>query len=214
MVAEMIRIRWWGHACFEISNGKVIVIDPHDGISIGIPPPKTKADVILVTHEHFDHNQTRIVEKEGSVVVRGEKTVNGLSVRALTAYHDKDGGARRGETTIFIFEYGGVTFCHLGDLGHMPDDDLIERIGDVDILFIPVGGVFTINAQEARRLCERMRTRVIVPMHYKIEGLALPIENIDAFIDAIGYEIRYVANEIDIDTEDFSTEKEVWVFSL
>lgn len=97
MVAEMIRIRWWGHACFEISNGKVIVIDPHDGISIGIPPPKTKADVILVTHEHFDHNQTRIVEKEGSVVVRGEKTVNGLSVRALTAYHDKDGGARRGK---------------------------------------------------------------------------------------------------------------------
>lgn len=96
----------------------------------------------------------------------------------------------------------------------MLDDDLIERIGDVDILFIPVGGVFTINAQEARRLCERMRTRVIVPMHYKIEGLALPIENIDAFIDAIGYEIRYVANEIDIDTEDFSTEKEVWVFSL
>jgi L-ascorbate metabolism protein UlaG (beta-lactamase superfamily) len=210
----MMCIRWWGHACFEISNGTVLVIDPHDGISIGIPPPKTKADIVLVTHDHFDHNQTRVVEKEGTHVVYGEADIDGITVRTVAGYHDREDGARRGSITIFVVEYHGITLCHLGDLGHVIDNAMVDAIGDVDVLFVPVGGVFTLDAREALEVCRRVRTKVIVPMHYKIEGLSLPIEGVDAFLAAAAYETRYVANEIDIETDDLPQEKEVWVFSL
>ncbi|RLF50469.1 MAG: Zn-dependent hydrolase [Thermoplasmata archaeon] len=208
-----MRIRWHGHACFEISNGKVIVIDPHDGVSIGIAPPKAKADIILITHDHFDHNQARIVEKEGSKIIdKGE--INGIKIKSYVAYHDKERGAARGEIKIFKIEYNGIKFCHLGDLGHILDDDLINEIGEIDLLFIPVGGVFTINAKEAWELCRKMDAKVIVPMHYKIEGLSLPIDTIDKFLEIVNYEIRHVANEIEIEKEDLPKNKEVWVFSL
>ncbi len=210
----MIRIRWHGHACFEIANEKVIVIDPHDGISIGIPPPKTKADVILVTHDHFDHNKVREVEKEESIVVRESKEVDGIKIETMKAYHDKNEGRKRGEITIFKLEYEGIRFCHLGDLGHILNDETIEKIGEIDILFIPVGGVFTVDAKEAMELCKKIDTKVIVPMHYKIEGLSLPIEGVDAFLDLSDFYVRYVANEIEIERDDLPKEKEVWVFSL
>lgn len=211
---KMLKIRWHGHACFEISNEKVIVIDPHDGVSIGIPPPKTKADIILITHDHFDHNQSRIVEKEGSIIVKEDKEIEGIKIRVFKAYHDREMGSKRGEVRIFKIEYNGIRFCHLGDLGHVLDDETIEKLGEIDLLFIPVGGVFTIDANEAIELCRKMNVKVIIPMHYKIEGLSLPINSIDSFLEKAEYEIRHVANEIEIDIEDLPKEKEIWVFSL
>ena len=98
----MIKIRWHGHACFEISNSKTIVIDPHDGASIGIEPPRVRADVILVSHEHFDHNQVKAVEKEGSIVVRESKEIDGIRIEVFKAYHDKSKGSKRGEISISI----------------------------------------------------------------------------------------------------------------
>ncbi len=211
----MIKIRWHGHACFEISNDKTLVFDPHDGVSIGILPPKVKADIIFISHDHFDHNKSRVVEKEDSVVITGEKEIEGLKIETFKAYHDKEMGAKRGEVTIFKVTYDGITFCHLGDLGMIPSDELIERLGEIDILFIPVGGVFTIDAKEALEICKKIKTRVIVPMHYKIEGLSLPIERLEKFLEQIeDYDVRYVANEIEIEKEDLPKEKEIWVFGL
>jgi len=211
---KMIRIRWHGHACFEIANEKTIVIDPHDGISIGIHPPKTKADIILITHDHFDHNQARIVEKAESILIKESKTVDGIKIEIINAYHDKEEGRKRGEIKIFKIEYEGIKFCHLGDLGHVLSSETINKIGSIDVLFIPVGGVFTIGAKEALEICKKIDVKAIVPMHYKIEGLSLPIERIDAFLDIVDYPVRHVANEIEIDREDLPTEKEIWVFSL
>ncbi len=210
----MIRIRWHGHSCFEISDEKTIVIDPHDGTSIGIPPPRAKADIIIITHDHFDHNQARIVEKEGSVKVYDSKEVNGIKIEGITAYHDKEMGKKRGEIKIFKFELDGLKFCHLGDIGHVLDADMVKKIGKIDILFVPVGGVFTVNAEEAMEIARKVDTRVIVPMHYKIEGLSLPINPLEPFLNLSDYEIRYVANEIEMDKEDIPAEKEIWVFSL
>ena len=210
----MIKIRWHGHSCFEISDEKTIVIDPHDGTSIGIPPPRAKADIIIITHDHFDHNQARIVEKEGSVKVYDSKEVNGIKIEGITAYHDKEMGKKRGEIKIFKFELDGLKFCHLGDIGHVLDADMVKKIGKIDILFVPVGGVFTVNAEEAMEIARKVDTRVIVPMHYKIEGLSLPINPLEPFLNLSDYEIRYVANEIEMDKEDIPAEKEIWVFSL
>ncbi|HEC76572.1 MAG TPA: Zn-dependent hydrolase [Thermoplasmatales archaeon] len=210
----MIRIRWHGHACFEISNEKNVVIDPHDGISIGIPPPKTKADLILITHEHYDHNKSRVVEKEGSIIVKENRKINGIEIETFSAYHDKFGGERRGEIKIFKINFEGIKFCHLGDLGHILEEETVRKIGEIDILFIPVGGVFTIDAREAIETCKKIDAKVIIPMHYKIEGLSLRIDGIEPFIDLSPYEVRYIGNEIEMDSEDIPKEKEIWIFSL
>jgi len=211
----MIRIRWHGHSCFEFSNGMTLVIDPHDGASIGISPPKVKADVILVTHDHFDHNQTRVVEKEGSIVVRESKRIEGIEIEAIKAYHDKEKGSKRGEINMYKVNYDFISFLHVGDLGHMLDDETIKRIGKIDMLFVPVGGVFTIDAGEAYELSKKIDAKIIVPMHYKIEGLSLPIDRLEKFIEVSkDIPVRYVANEIEIEKEDIPKEKEIWVFSL
>ncbi|KAA0003540.1 MAG: MBL fold metallo-hydrolase [Thermoplasmata archaeon] len=210
----MIKIRWHGHSCFEFSNGKTLVIDPHDGASIGISPPKARADIILITHDHFDHNQARVVEKEGSVVVKESKKMNGIEIEAIKAYHDNERGNKRGEINMFKVSYDFLKFLHVGDLGHMLDEETIKKIDGIDMLFLPVGGVFTIDAKEAYEIAKKINTKIIVPMHYKIEGLSLPIDRIDKFIELSEFPIRYVANEIEIEKEDIPESKEIWIFSL
>jgi L-ascorbate metabolism protein UlaG (beta-lactamase superfamily) len=213
----MITIRWHGHACFEIADDVIIVTDPHDGSSIGIAPPAVKADIVLVSHDHYDHNKIWVVEKDGSEIIkRGVKSKRIANIRGVKAYHDKDKGSRRGEITIFTFTLDGLTFCHLGDLGHMLDEVTLNELGDIDILFVPVGGVFTLDGREALEICRKIQPKVIVPMHYKISGLSLPIERVDDFLAHIEgeYPVRYVANEIEIEKEDLSSEGEVWIFTL
>jgi len=213
----MIKIRWHGHACFEISNDLTIVTDPHDGSSIGIKPPGVKADIVLVSHDHYDHNKVRMVEKEGTERIEGgEKKIQDVTIKSIGAYHDKEKGSRRGDITIFIFTIEGITFCHLGDLGHILDDEKVKEMGDIDILFIPVGGVFTIDGKEALEICRKIRPKVIVPMHYKISGLSLPIERVDDFLAHVEgeYPVRYVANEIEIEKEDLPSSGEIWIFTL
>ncbi len=213
----MIKVRWHGHACFEVSDNLTIVTDPHDGSSIGIPSPYVRADIVLVSHEHYDHNKVKSVEKEGMVVLRdGNRSIDGIEIDSLKEYHDKEQGKKRGEITIFKFTVDGITFCHLSDLGRVIDDDMAKRIGNVDILFIPVGGIFTIDGNEAIEVCKKIKPKVVVPMHYKVGGLSLPIERVDSFLSNAReyYDIRHVANEIEIERDDLPEESEVWVFTL
>lgn len=214
----MITIVWHGHSCFEITNERAtIVTDPHDGSSIGIQPPHVKADIILVSHDHYDHNKVKVVEKETSTVVRrGDKTVRDIEISSYTTYHDKNEGKKRGSNTIFSFVIDEITFCHLGDLGHLLPEEVIASLGNIDVLFIPVGGVFTIDAEEATNLCKNIMPRVAIPMHYRVGGLSLPIERVDEFLEKVRkmYEIRHVANEIEIEHEDLPDGHEVWVFTL
>ncbi len=213
----MIKVRWHGHACFELTDDVTLVTDPHDGSSIGIQPPSVRADVVLVSHDHYDHNKVKAVKKDTTTVVReGGKTVEDIQILSWQAHHDREEGAKRGVITIFRFVIDGLTFCHLGDLGHPIDDELAEQIGDVDVLFIPVGGVFTIDGEEALNVCRTIKPRVVIPMHYKVGGLSLPVERIDPFLDAArpDYMIRHVANEIEVDKSDLPDEPEIWVFTL
>ncbi|HEC89782.1 MAG TPA: Zn-dependent hydrolase, partial [Thermoplasmatales archaeon] len=147
----MLRIRWHGHACFEITDEVTIVTDPHDGKSIGIHPPTVQGDIILVSHDHFDHNSVKTVEKEKSIVITDIKphTISGVKIRGVEAFHDEAKGSKRGTINIYVFTVDDITFCHLGDLGHVLDEETVKKIGEVDILFIPVGGTYTIDAKEA-----------------------------------------------------------------
>lgn len=212
----MLQIRWHGHSCFEIKDDITLVTDPHDGKSIGIPAPNIEGDIILVSHDHYDHNSVKTVEKIGSKVVRDERKRNiyNVVIRGIKTYHDENFGDSRGENIIFKFLIDDINFCHLGDLGHILEEDIAEKIGDVDILFIPVGGNFTIDANYAWKIVNLIKPSIIIPMHYKIGGLSLPIDTLDKFLETSIFKILKVGNEIDFEKADIPNESEIWAFTL
>lgn len=212
-----MRIRWHGHACFEIGGSVQVVTDPHDGKSLGIGPPKVKGDIILISHDHFDHNCAKLVKKQdASVLTAPVMTVEqGVRVEGLEASHDDADGAKRGKITMFRFELDGMSFCHLGDLGHDLDDATVERISPLDFLFVPVGDVFTIGPSTAKTIVDRIAPRVAIPMHYRMPGLSLSIRPVQDFLALCGKDqVVKVGNEVDFAPEDLpSSGTEVWLFS-
>ncbi len=212
----MLQVRWHGHSCFEITNNIKIVTDPHDGRSIGIPTPHVSADIILVSHDHYDHNSVKTVEKENSKIITDERkrNISDVEIKGIPSFHDESHGEKRGKNIIFRFNIDGINFCHLGDLGHVLDDESIEKIGDVDILFIPVGGNFTIDADQAWSIAEKIKPKIVVPMHYKIGGLSIPIESIEGFLEKKQHKIFKVGNEVEINKDDLPEELEIWTFTL
>jgi L-ascorbate metabolism protein UlaG (beta-lactamase superfamily) len=212
-----LRVRWHGHACFEIAGSTVVVTDPHDGKSIGIKPPKTTADVVLVSHDHFDHNCSKAVAGADSAVVTDPVMTldRGVRIEGVEAFHDDQGGGKRGRVTIFRFEVDGFSFCHLGDLGHVIDDSVAERLTGVDFLFVPVGDVFTIGPDDALKVIDKVRPKVAVPMHYRTQGLSLSIKPVQDFLKLVDKDrVMKVGNEVDVGQEDLpETGTEYWVFS-
>ena len=212
----MLQIRWHGHSCFEIKDDLTIVTDPHDGKSIGIPSPTVAADIILVSHDHYDHNSVKTVQKANSTVITDERkrTISDIEIKGIPSFHDKSQGAKRGNNIIYKFTLDDITFCHLGDLGHELDDETLSNLKDIDILFIPIGGTFTINADQAWNVIKKINPKIVIPMHYKIGGLSLPISTIDPFLEKSKYKTLKVGNEIEIEKDDIQQELEVWTFTL
>jgi L-ascorbate metabolism protein UlaG (beta-lactamase superfamily) len=210
-------IRWHGHACFEIDGSVKVVTDPHDGKSIGLAPPKVKADLILISHDHYDHNCRSVVSRpDSSLISEPVMTVEkGVRVEGIPADHDPDGGRKRGKITIFRFELDGISFCHLGDLGHSLDESMVDRIGAVDILFVPVGGTFTIGPKAAREVVDVLAPKIAVPMHYRVPGLRISLQPVQSFLDeAKGIRIVQVGNEMEFTQDDLPEHgPEIWVFS-
>jgi L-ascorbate metabolism protein UlaG (beta-lactamase superfamily) len=203
------------HSCFEIEDAITVVIDPHDGRSIGMKPPSLRADLVLITHDHFDHNAVRVVRGDYVVIKEaGSRNVKGVSVRGIVAYHDDVRGEKRGRMNLFRFTMEGVVFCHLGDLGHLLSQEQVEELGRVDVLFVPVGGVFTIDGAQAQQLVRMIRPKVAVPMHFRVGGLSLSIHNADEFLEGLPEErVVRVGNEVEFEKEELPEETEYWVFS-
>lgn len=211
-----MRIRWHGHACFEFEDSeRTVVLDPHDGRSIGIKPPVASADVVLMTHNHYDHNAVRSISgKHTDVLSRnGLFDVKGFTVEGLHTYHDTTHGSERGENTMYLFEMDGISVCHCGDLGAMPDEGVLSKIRGVDILLVPTGEVFTMVLSEVRRFVEEVNPSIVIPMHYRVGGLSIPISPLDDFLELIPEDnIDYVGNEIDVYIDDITDLKACWVF--
>lgn len=210
-----MRIIWHGHSCFEVKGSSTVVIDPHDGKSIGIKQPMVRADVVLISHEHFDHNCARIVKGEPTVVRDVQPRVErGVRIAGLNAFHDEERGEKRGRMNIFTFELDGMRFCHCGDLGHRLNDEQVRTIGKVDFLMVPTGGIFTIDGVAAQELVQRIAPKVAVPMHYKIGGLSISIDTVDTFLKGLPEEkVVRVGNEVEFLDDELPEDLEYWIFS-
>ena len=213
-----MKVKWWGHATFEVKGNKVTVVtDPHGG-SVGLPEPKCAGDIILVSHDHFDHySKVEDVCKSGAEKVLwldGTKTVKGVPIKGIRAFHDESGGSQRGPNVIYTFEVDGVKFCHLGDLGHIPTDEQISEIGEVDVLFIPVGGVFTVDAAGATEVANLIKSKIIIPMHYKVPGLSIGLAGVEEFTKDKPRVKEIGSSEVEISKDNLPAETEIWVLSL
>ncbi len=164
-----------GHAKFliELENGMRIVTDPYDA-SCGYPVTPMRADVVLVSHGHHDHCAAETISGVQQVIREAGvyDLEEGVTVRAIGADHDDAGGAKRGKTLLFCLEAEGLRVMHMGDLGHVPTQEQLEALGRADVLMIPVGGFYTIDAPTAVQVAELLQARVVLPMHYKTSANA------------------------------------------
>ena len=183
----MVDVTWLGHACFLLrGEAKRLIFDPFKGI--GLPEPTEKADIILCSHSHSDHNNVKAVRYEKSVIVEGfagKKQVDDLSIRGIAAYHDTAQGGQRGKNFIYAVRFENIMFCHLGDLGHELSQSQVDEIGAVDVLFIPIGGFYTIGPQQARKVMESIKPKITVPMHYRLPGMSATFNALSSVEDFI-----------------------------
>ena len=183
-----MNITWLGHSCFRLESKEgSVLIDPF-GKETGLRPPKIKDNLVLVTHHHFDHNNTDEANPEAFIIDGpGEYERNGISVRGISSFHDKSEGKERGLNTIYVIKAEDLTVCHLGDFGQDKfEDHQLEEIGDVDILMIPVGGTYTIDYKEAVSVISQIEPKIVIPMHYKIKDLKVNIDGPEKFLKEIG----------------------------
>ncbi|MBI2463777.1 MBL fold metallo-hydrolase [Candidatus Peregrinibacteria bacterium] len=185
-----MEIIWHGQSCFTIKNNDItIVTDPYSGI--GLKLPKLAADVITVSHQHQDHSFVEGVEGNPKVLDwAGEYEIKGVPFIAIDSFHyaksEGPEAEKRGGNLIMVFEIDGVKMCHLGDLGHTLTNEMNEAIGDVDVLMVPVGGVYTIDHHKAHEVIEQIDPRLVIPMHYKVPGLTVELGEIEPFLKEIG----------------------------
>jgi L-ascorbate metabolism protein UlaG (beta-lactamase superfamily) len=197
-VIAAVTIVWYGQAFFKLAAPEAaVVIDPFDNTFFDYPLPRgLTADVLLITHEHKDHNNAAIVGGNPFVLrsekgvgqfqkqVQGAAGAKQLQIVGTAAYHDEVKGAQRGPDTIYSFELDGIRFCHVGDLGHVLSAGQIQSIGGVDVLLIPVGGHFTLDVGKVRTVINQLKPRIVVPMHYKTKYTPkLPVAPVDDFLD-------------------------------
>ncbi|MFH1427695.1 MAG: MBL fold metallo-hydrolase [Patescibacteria group bacterium] len=184
-------ISWLGQSCFKIqdkisSDGITVVTDPFDK-SIGLKPPSFEADIVTVSHDHFDHNNIKSLRGNPYVVKgAGEYDIHGVLVEGVESYHDSKNGAEKGKNIMCRIEVDDISIVHLGDLGHILDNKQLERLAGADILLIPVGGVYTIDSKKAVEVVSQIEPRIVIPMHYKVKGLKVDIETADKFIKELG----------------------------
>lgn len=211
-----MKIKWHGHSCFEISSDDItVVIDPHDGKSIGIKPPRATADIVLMTHSHYDHNAARVIDGNhmNCLQKEGVFTCKDVIFEGFPSFHDNENGSLRGNNTIYTFELDGMRVCHVGDLGTIPSDEVMARIKDVDFLFVPIGEVYTMEMSDVKRFIEMVHAKVTIPMHYRVGGLTISISSIDDFLSLVPKDnVRYVGNSIDVMKDELPDTAECWVF--
>jgi len=213
-----MKIRWNGHSSFTITgkNGLVIVTDPYEpgafGGGIGYQQIDVQPDIVTVSHDHDDHNYTAGFSGDFAVV-RKAGEFKGVTFDALDTYHDENKGANRGENLVFAFAVDGVRICHLGDLGHPLSDEQAEKLGAVDVLLLPVGGHFTIDYLQAADVVNKLKPKIVIPMHFKTDKCGFPIAEVSAFTEGKERVNHVGADEIELTADNLPGATEILVLN-
>lgn len=203
-----MKIKYLGHSSFKLeeSTGTCVVCDPYDE-SVGYEMSKVSADAVTVSHKHYDHDSIKSVGGSPIVIdTECSHDLPGVEINAIKSFHDNVRGKARGENIIFKFRMDGIDVCHLGDLGEECSASLIELILPVNVLLIPVGGNYTIDANMAKEYVERIMPDVVIPMHYREKGCKIDIDKIDDFLKLFDEEqiVELEESEINLSRSDFN----------
>lgn len=183
-------IKWLGHSCFQLTlkNGKSIVIDPFDE-SVGYEPVDEKADIVLISHDHHDHSYVKGIKGNYELIRgAGEYQTDYVKITGVDIDHDDQKGKLRGQVVVNIIEAEGIRVMHMSDIGCVPDESFFKNVGKIDILMIPIGGVYTIDAKGALEIIEKLKPNMTIPMHYMTSVLKLPLKGIHEFTTLAGKE--------------------------
>jgi L-ascorbate metabolism protein UlaG (beta-lactamase superfamily) len=212
-----MKIKYFAHSSFLITadNGTRIITDPyHPAKDLNYNIVSESADIVTVSHGHMDHNFVESVDGDPKVLSKaGEQSVKGIHIKAIPTFHDTEKGSRRGPNLIFVFSCDGLNLCHMGDQGHLLSASQIAQIKPADVLLIPVGGYYTIDAGEAARISEDLGAKIIIPMHFKTAKCQLPIATVDDFISRKSTVNRLQGSEYEISADKLPTEPQIIVLS-
>lgn len=212
-----MKVKFLGHAAFLITSdsGIRIITDPYKpgcfdgGIQYG--QITETADIVTISHEHDDHNDTNI--NGDPIFVRNDESqeIKGIKINGIKVFHDTSGGSERGTNVIFIMNVDGINIAHLGDLGHELSDDEIKKIGSVDVVLVPIGGYFTIDTQTAEKIVTALKPKIVIPMHYKTEKCGFPIAPLESFVQ--NKEIKKCEGEVEICKGTLPTSMSIYVLA-
>lgn len=209
-----MHILWHGQSCFQIittpQKGEQVsvCVDPFSK-DIGLRSPSFAANLVLVTHDHYDHNNKQALSGQPFIIDGpGEYEIKDVFIQGIQSWHDAVEGKERGKNTIYTIDTEDMRLCHLGDLGQKElSDRQLEQMGDVDILMIPVGGVYTINGQEAAKIISQVEPRVVIPMHYAIPKLKVKLDGVDKFLKAMGVRVAEPQGKLLVKKKDLGEEE-------
>ncbi len=212
-----MKIQYFGHSCFYLKNKTVsVLMDPFNSQMVGLKMPKVEADIVTVSHQHEDHNFVSACSNKPVVFdFPGEYEVGGVKVYGYQSFHDDQQGLKRGENIIFKVVINNVVLTHLGDLGHIPDEQLIDELEDTDVLLVPVGGVYTINVSQAKQIVELIKPAITIPMHYRSDKHSSDrfgsLAELPEFLKLMGQENLVAVKRIEIKSEEDLPERELVV---
>jgi L-ascorbate metabolism protein UlaG (beta-lactamase superfamily) len=207
---QTVTLRWLGHACFVLQAPQTtIVFDPFPSDQVGYKPFKVRADLVLISHHHFDHDFIRGVQGKPKVIdAPGDHKLGTIRIIGFKTSH----GNGRGSNTVFVVEVAGLRIAHCGDLGVLPSDAELKRWGHVDVLLVPVGGYYTIDADQAWQLVQRLKPSVVIPMHYGHPQSKIPeLAPLETFLKGKRSVRRFSGNSLSLDKKALPQKTEIWV---
>lgn len=220
ILVDAMEIKYVGHASFQIKTKDAkVVMDPFNPTMLGLKYPKTEANIVTISHHHPDHDFVSVVNGDPLILDwPGEFEKDKVRIFGYKSFHDKVKGAERGENVLYKIEAEGISILHCGDMGVIPDESFIEDIGEVDILLVPTGGVYTIDSEEAVKFTKKIEPVLVIPMHYNNArlnqehfGKLEPVEN---FIQKMGVTSAEPVSKLVLRKEDLGEELKVQVMEI
>lgn len=201
-------IIWFGQSCFKFQGKEATIItDPYDK-KVGISLPRLSADIVTVSHDHYDHSNIRAISGEPFIITSaGEYEISKVSIQGIPSWHDDEEGKKRGSNIIFVFNFEDVRIAHLGDLGTTLSDQQLESLGNVDVLMVPVGGTYTLNGKQASQVVNQIEPRIVIPMHYKIPKLTEKLDTVNSFCSELGVQQNGEEEKLKVTKKDLPSEE-------